>query len=420
MYIDQIVDHGATALSRRVRNAQLETRTARLKLTPRGLPYWVNLEQGLHLGYRRLKSTTGRWVVRFYLGKESVKAYEKRVIAQADDYSDADGVRVLSYDQAQEKARALNKRRLFAETVEGGPYTVQRAIDDYIAYLQASGKDYKNARHRAYAHIVPALGNVEVAALTSARLRQWLSDIAHKRAANDEEQSRRNKTTANRTLTVLKAALNHAYDERRVESNDAWGRRVKPFRGVDSARVRYLSVDEAQRLINAAQGEFRDLVQAALQTGCRFSELMRLVARDYEHDTGTLFIAKSKTGKSRHVVLTEEGQRFFASLCAGRSSDERLFSSWGRMRQNRAMQATLARARIAPVTFHGLRHTWASLAVMNGVPLQVIAQNLGHSGTRMVEKHYGHMSRSHVVDLIRRGAPRYGFETNVVPHARRR
>ena len=407
-------------MARRVRNASLETRTARLKLTPRGLPYWVNLEQGLHLGYRRLKST-GRWVVRFYLGRESAKAYEKKVIAQADDYSDADGVRILTYDQAQAKARSLNKRRLFAEAIEGGAYTVQRAIDDYLTFLQSSGKDHKIARHRAYAHIIPVLGDMEVAALTSARLRQWLSDVAQKRAPRDEEEARRHKTSANRVLTILKAALNHAYDEKRVESNDAWGRRVKPFRGVDSARVRYLSVDEAQRLINAAQGEFRDLVQAALQTGCRFGELMRLVVRDYEHDTATLFVAKSKSGKSRHVVLTDEGAAFFASLCAGRRSDERLFQSWGRMRQNREMRATLARARIAPVTFHGLRHTWASLAVMNGVPLQVIAQNLGHTDTRMVERHYGHMSRSHVVDAIRRGAPRFGFETNVVvAHARKR
>ena len=44
-----------------------------------------------------------------------------------------------------------------------------------------------------------------------------------------------------------------------------------------------------------------------------------------------------------------------------------------------------------PITFHGLRHTWASLAVMNGVPPMVVAKNLGHRDTRMVEKHYGHL-----------------------------
>lgn len=45
---------------------------------------------------------------------------------------------------------------------------------------------------------------------------------------------------------------------------------------------------------------------------------------------------------------------------------------------------------------------------MNGVPLIVVAKNLGHSDTRMVEKHYGHLAPSYVDDAIRAGAPRFG------------
>jgi integrase len=220
-------------------------------------------------------------------------------------------------------------------------------------------------------------------------------------------------------MAILKAALNHAYDERRVASNDAWGRRVKPFRSVERARLRHLSVDEAQRLINASEGDFRDLVQAALQTGCRFGELRRLLVRDFERDTSTIHVTRSKSGRARHVVLTDEGANFFASLCVGRQGDELLLRQlWSKTGQHREMVATVARAKIDPITFHGLRHTWASLAVMNGVPLQIIPQNLGHTDTRMVERHYGHMGRSFVVDAIRAGAPR--FETNVVEHATRK
>ena len=66
------------------------------------------------------------------------------------------------------------------------------------------------------------------------------------------------------------------------------------------------------------------------------------------------------------------------------------------------------RARIKPaISFHILRHTWASHAVMNGVPLLVVAKNLGHADTRMVEKHYGHLAPSFIADAIRAGAPRY-------------
>ncbi len=61
---------------------------------------------------------------------------------------------------------------------------------------------------------------------------------------------------------------------------------------------------------------------------------------------------------------------------------------------------------------------------MNGVPLLVIAKNLGHSDTRMVEKHYGHLAESYNTEVIRAGAPRYGVVpdksvTRLTPRERR-
>ena len=63
------------------------------------------------------------------------------------------------------------------------------------------------------------------------------------------------------------------------------------------------------------------------------------------------------------------------------------------------MRAACERAKIdPPVGFHQLRHTWASHAVMGGMPLPVVAKNLGHVDTRMVERHYGHLAPSYVAD----------------------
>ena len=74
------------------------------------------------------------------------------------------------------------------------------------------------------------------------------------------------------------------------------------------------------------------------------------------------------------------------------------------------MAVALQRSKITPaITFHGLRHTYASHAIMNGVPLMVVAQNLGHADTRMCERHYGHLAKSFVADAIRAGAPRFGL-----------
>jgi hypothetical protein len=53
---------------------------------------------------------------------------------------------------------------------------------------------------------------------------------------------------------------------------------------------------------------------------------------------------------------------------------------------------------------------------MNAVPLIIVGRNLGHKDTRMVEKHYGHLAPSYIVDAIRAGAPRFGFKPGkVVP-----
>ena len=69
------------------------------------------------------------------------------------------------------------------------------------------------------------------------------------------------------------------------------------------------------------------------------------------------------------------------------------------------------------MNFHGLRHTYASRLAMRGVPLAVIAAQLGHSDTRMVEKHYGHMSPSYVADTVRAAFGSLGLvePSNVVP-----
>ena len=88
---------------------------------------------------------------------------------------------------------------------------------------------------------------------------------------------------------------------------------------------------------------------------------------------------------------------------------------WRKSHQLRPILEACRRAKIdPPINFHALRHTWASLATMNGVPLLIVAKNLGHTDTRMVEKHYGHLAPSYIAEAIRAGAPRFGKVTSNV------
>jgi integrase len=413
-----------------VKHAKLESRTARSRLKRGRQPHWQALVPGrVHLGYQCWKGdAVGRWVLRRYIGN-----YKYRSTTLGRATAPADGQNVLSFEQAEAKARAMVASR--QTTVHR--LTVRQALARYIEYKRALGQPVNDVLSRGTAHILPSLGDLVVAELAAEHLRSWLATLAaspkqtrprsgvpqYKPAAEGDEAVRRRRASANRVLTMLKAALNHAYDEGHVSNRDAWGRKLKPFRDVEVARIRYLTVAEAQRLINATDPDFRALVRAALETGCRYSELTRLEVHDFNPDPGTVAIRKSKSGKPRHVILTPEGADFFRQHCAGRGGNEIMFrhddgTRWNKSEQSRPMKEACEHAKNTPrVSFHILRHTWASLAVMAGVPLLVVAKNLGHTDTRMVEKHYGHLAPSYIADAIRAGAPRFGTVTpsKVVP-----
>jgi integrase len=414
-------------MARTIKDALLDTRTARGRLRARGKPYYRSLDPGLHLGYRKPLAGSGKWVARHYIGDQS---YEVESLATADDHSDADGEAILDYRQAQAKARERMVGRAHAAAGKTGPLTVRAVMEAYLEFLESNRKSGGTARYSINAFILPELGDIEADSLTVDQLRNWHKKIAnaparqrtrpgakqnYRKNQDDPDWQRRRKSTANRILKILKGGLNYAWNDKKLKSDDAW-RRVKLYKDVESARVRYLTIDEAQRLIGASAPDFRLLVEGALQTGARYGELARFKVEDFNVDAGTLVVHESKSGKPRHIILTDEGAAFFRSICVGRVRTEPLFkrangTAWIRSAQKVPIKEASERASISPaINFHCLRHTWASHAVMGGVPLMVVAKNLGHADTKMVEAHYGHLAPSYIADAIRAGAPKFGLK----------
>ena len=115
------------------------------------------------------------------------------------------------------------------------------------------------------------------------------------------------------------------------------------------------------------------------------------------------------------MVLADEGQGFFAEMVAGHAGSELIFrrpdgKAWGTSHQQRRLAAACKHGGITPaISFHVLRHTHGSTLAMKGVPLPVIARQLGHSDTRMTERHYAHLAPSYVADTIRAHFPTLGI-----------
>ena len=175
-------------------------------------------------------------------------ARREKTIGPADDVFKADGKLALSYAQAQELARAWfprADRENANEEEPGGPYTVILAVDDYLAdYRRRGGKALRNTEIVADAFIRPRLGDKAVAGLTAKAIGAWHADLAaaaprlraapgvpsrvRELDATDPEMVRRRRATANRVLTVLKAALNHGFREGKID----FGRGVAPGQAV--------------------------------------------------------------------------------------------------------------------------------------------------------------------------------------------
>ncbi len=421
-------------MARRVRDTNLETRNGRRALKVRGKPYWRSLDKGLHLGYRK-RGNGGSWIVRRFTEE---KKYEENKLGLADDFQDADGIKTLTYSQAQEAARAWNAKagRIEAglEEVQNGPYTVADAMRDYLPHFIAKRgvKGLSVANAIINAHILPELGTIRLDRLSTNKIRAWQQNLAsaparlrtsktaekrntRKMEENDDEAIRRRKATANRILSVLKAALKFAWEEGKAPSGDTAWRRVEPFQKVDKPKIRWLNEAESLRLVNACTHDLRNIVQGALLTGCRYGELSRLAAGDYNPAVGYVTVRFSKSGDPRDVYLNDEGKQFFDRAVIGKTTKDLIFtradgSAWGKSHQSRPMAEACLAAKITPaISFHVLRHTYGSLLAMKGVPMKVIGAQLGHKDTRITERHYTTLAPNYIAETFRKNFPTLGL-----------
>lgn len=380
--------------------------------------------------YRRTVEGSGTWSARI-AGEDGRESYHK--LGEADDNQDAHGDTVLTFAQAQERARKLSMEAKAAPT--GKPVTVKEATAVYLEWFRNNRKSIRETEATIAAHILPTWGDKLLIDIKAADIKRWREKLAnqparkrtsanvtkqaHRDKATTADEKRARQSTANRILTVFKAILNHAFKEAELVSDDREWRKVRPFKNTDEPVTRFLKDAEAVRLINACREDIRQMVKAALFTGCRYGELARLQVKDVNTDTGLIYITpEAKSGKGRHVPLSDEGLDFFKTVIAGKAGPASVFTRadgapWGKNHHVRLLAAACSQAKIEPaVGFHDLRHSYASALAQRGVSLLTISNLLGHADTRITSRHYAHLCNKTLSDAVREFLPSFGHQSD--------
>lgn len=222
----------------------------------------------------------------------------------------------------------------------------------------------------------------------------------------EEYQSRliqgRSPATVNRRITVLKHMLNKAADWEMVEEEVLKKvRKVKLLRE-NNQRLRYLSREEIQALIEACTPHLRPVVVTALNTGMRKEEILSLEwGKHVDLRHGFILLQKTKNGEKREVPINGTLRGTLAQIPRRLDSPYVFTGENGKRFKDlkRSFGTALKRAGIRDFRFHDLRHTFASHLAMAGVDPVSMKELLGHKDLKMTMR-YTHLAPGHKVKAV--------------------
>lgn len=437
-------------MAKRVNDVALGTRTARLRLPGRHKPYFRAVLEGLQIGYRRstVPGKAGTWIGRRYLGEEQ---YETELLGIADDLPEADqpadGVRVLTFDQAQGALRDWSRKRAQAERVEvaaeASP-TVRRAVEAYIGARKArSDRAGRDAELRLTHHVLGApLADTALATLTDEALTQWRDGLRRGGRGVKADAPPLASATLARLLNDLRAALTAATRKARLPADVLTTIRegLRAPEKPDRPRPKQILPDpDVRRVVEAAFAQDEDfgaLVLVLAATGCRFDQAARLTVADLQVGNQRIMVPTSGKGRGEKaqshiaVPLPPDTLVRLSPLVVDRRGHEPMLLRWhhqqvegdkqtGRLpawvrtvrrpwsdaaEMTRAWRATLTTAELpSDLVPYCLRHSSIVRALRAGLPVRLVAA-VHDTSVSMIEKHYAAYIVDATEDLLRTAA----------------
>lgn len=402
----------------------LSNESVRLNLAVRHKPYFNLIEYCRHVGLQVEDEHNAYWIAR--VRKRDGGYKQKRLGRERGENSDC-----IGFPQALElavewfetrairaiasEAYPLGSKRSINICPIGPEYTIGHALSDYLDWklLAATRSHYETLVSLINYHLVPRLSHQPLSTFNASVFQVFARDVLEtppkkgrvqsKMKARiqslGEEELRRRKKTLNSLVSILRGAFELAWEADRID-NDKPLRCLRRVPNVDRPRVIFLDRTECRSLMSACDQDLRDLVYAALLTGCRARELTNMAVGDFSEKTSLVFVAHPKGQRTRHIYLPEEARRFFGGLVGSRGRAAPMFlrkngRAWGGEYKYHFRVACDRASLTKELTFHGLRHTYASQLVQSGASLSAVAEQLGHADTQTVSSTYGHLAARH-------------------------
>lgn len=287
-------------------------------------------------------------------------------------------------------------------------FKVVELANEYSDFVKHQ-KSYKISKQFFINEIVNVFGHLKIRNLGVLSIEQWQSKRLEKSKP----------ATVNRITGCLKHMIGKGQEWAMVREETAKAiKGVKPLKE-DSNRLRFLSIEQCQILVDCCDEHLKPIVTVALHTGMRRGEILNLKWDQVDLTHSFILLDKTKSGHRREIPINTTLEELFASLLKG---NEYLFvNKDGKPYRDikRSFHTALSKARILDFRFHDLRHTFASHLVMAGIDLTTIKELLGHADIKMTLR-YAHLAPGHKkkavneFDKILRGVGSFGHKMDTV------
>lgn len=250
---------------------------------------------------------------------------------------------------------------------------------------------YKDKANRVRV-LVEVFGNYALRGFTTRLVEEYQSQrLEHNKPA-----------TVNRMLTILKHTLRKATEWDMVEEEVL--KRVRKVKQIPehNTRLRFLSQEETQALIEACASHLKPIVLVALHTGMRKGEILGLKWSQVDLRHGFILLGTTKNGEHKEIPINATLRQVFESIPHGPESEYIFVNRDGRPFKSVDQSFTVAcrRVGIQDFHFHDLRHTFASHLIMAGVDIITVKELLGHKTLTMTLR-YAHLAPSHKVKAVK-------------------